>query len=146
MSWDRASLSKAAALAVFAAPMKRNCHGRSIDDSEERFVDATRRAVFRLIGKPALLSSSLDTDESKEDSCVRENLQLTIWFEVEDFLRYFDHFRNPTGTQRLSFEIYDPANSLYGRSERVRFCRLSVFSKCLHAIRFDVIRSAYLTP
>ena len=98
------------------------------------------------MAKTALLSSSLDTNESKEDSVVRRNLQPAIWFEVEDFLRYFDHFRNPTGTQRLSFEIYSPANLLYGHSERVRFCRLSVFSKRLHSIRFDEIRSAYLNP
>jgi glycosyltransferase involved in cell wall biosynthesis len=95
-----------------------------------------------MIAKPA----SPDADESKEDSCVRRNLQPTIWFEVEDFLRYFDHFRSPTGTQRLSFEIYNPANLLYGHSERVRFCRLSVFSKRLHSIPFDVVRSAYLNP
>jgi glycosyltransferase involved in cell wall biosynthesis len=99
-----------------------------------------------LIAKPALLPSSVDTNESQEDSSVGRNLQPTIWFEVEDFLRYFDHFRNPTGTQRLSFEIYSPANSLYGHSGRVRFCRLSVFSKRLHATRFDVVRFAYLNP
>jgi glycosyltransferase involved in cell wall biosynthesis len=99
-----------------------------------------------LIGESALLSPSVGTSESKEDPSGRRNRQQTIWFEVEDFLRYFDHFRNPTGTQRLSFEIYGPANSLYGHSERVRFCRLSVFSKRLHAIRFDAIRSAYLNP
>jgi glycosyltransferase involved in cell wall biosynthesis len=133
-------------LAVFVAPVKRNCRGRSIDDAGERFVDATRREVCCLIAKPALLSSSLDTNESPENSRVRSNPQPAIWFEVEDFLRYFDHFRNPTGTQRLSFEIYSPANSLYGHSERVRFCRLSFFSKRLHSIPFDVIRSAYLNP
>jgi glycosyltransferase involved in cell wall biosynthesis len=99
-----------------------------------------------MTAKPALLPPSPDTNESKEDSRVRRNLQPTIWFEVEDFLRYFDHFRNPTGTQRLSFEIYSPANLLYGHSERVRFCRLSVFSKRLHSIPFDVVRSAYLNP
>jgi glycosyltransferase involved in cell wall biosynthesis len=133
-------------LAIFAAPVKWNCRGRSIDDSEEHFVDATRREVFRLTAKPALSSPALNTSEPKEDPCVRSDLQPAIWFEVEDFLRYFDHFRNPTGTQRLSFEIYSPANLLYGHSERVRFCRLSVFSKRLHSIRFDVIRSAYLNP
>ena len=98
-----------------------------------------------MIAKPALLSSSLDTNETEKDSGVRGKLPV-IWFEVEDFLRYFDHFRNPTGTQRLSFEIYSPADFLYGHSERVRFCRLSIFSKHLHAIGFDVIRSAYLNP
>jgi hypothetical protein len=39
-----------------------------------------------------------------------------IWFEVEDFLRYFDHFRNPTGLQRVPFEIYVEAVRLYGRT------------------------------
>jgi glycosyltransferase involved in cell wall biosynthesis len=99
-----------------------------------------------LIGKSALSSPSLATDESKEDSCIRWNQRPAIWFEVEDFLRYFDHFRNPTGTQRLSFEIFAPANSLYGQSERVRFCRLSVFTKRLHEVGFDVIRSTYSSP
>jgi len=28
-----------------------------------------------------------------------------IWFEVEAFLRYFDHFATPTGIQRVCFEI-----------------------------------------
>jgi glycosyltransferase involved in cell wall biosynthesis len=93
-----------------------------------------------------VLSPSPHISEPKEDSPVRGNRPPTIWFEVEDFLRYFDHFRNPTGTQRLSFEIYDPTNSLYGHSGRVRFCRLSVFSKRLHATSFDVVRSAYLKP
>jgi glycosyltransferase involved in cell wall biosynthesis len=69
-----------------------------------------------------------------------------IWFEVEDFLRYFDHFRNPTGLQRVPFEIYVEAVRLYGRSGRVRFCRLSIYSKQLRAISFDAISSAYLKP
>jgi glycosyltransferase involved in cell wall biosynthesis len=106
--------------------------------------------IVRLTAKPALLSTSQDTSDrkgdSEEDPCVRGNSSPVIWFEAEDFLRYFDHFRNPTGTQRLSFEIYSAANLLYGHSERVRFCRLSVFSKHLHAIRFDDLRSAFLNP
>ncbi len=69
-----------------------------------------------------------------------------IWFEVEDFLRYFDHFRNPTGLQRVPFEIYVEAVRLYGRAGRVRFCRLSIYSKQLRAISFDAISSAYLKP
>ena len=69
-----------------------------------------------------------------------------IWFEVEDFLRYFDHFRNPTGLQRVPFEIYVEAMRLYGRSGRVRFCRLSIYSKELRAISFDDVSSAYLRP
>ena len=105
--------------------------------------------IVRLTAKPALLSTSQDTSDRKGDS--RKTLRsrefvAVIWFEAEDFLRYFDHFRNPTGTQRLSFEIYSAANLLYGHSEHVRFCRLSVFSKHLHAIRFDDLCSAFLNP
>src|SRR5271167_4718951 len=72
--------------------------------------------------------------------------QPVVWFEVEDFLRYFDHFRNPTGLQRVPFEIYVEAMRLYGRTGRVRFCRLSIYSKQLRAISFDAITSAYLKP
>jgi glycosyltransferase involved in cell wall biosynthesis len=84
-------------------------------------------------------------EPEKGDHCARKIRQPVIWFEVEDFLRYFDHFRNPSGVQRVSFEIYRAAKTLYG-SERVRFCRLSVYSKRLHSIGFDAIRSAYLNP
>jgi len=79
-------------------------------------------------------------------ACDRPAREPVIWFEVEDFLRYFDHFRNPTGLQRVPFEIYVEAVRLYGGSGRVRFCRLSIYSKQLRAISFDAISSAYLNP
>lgn len=72
--------------------------------------------------------------------------QPVVWFEVEDFLRYFDHFRSPTGLQRVPFEIYLEAERLYGRSGRIRFCRLSAYSKQLCPIGFDEISSQYLNP
>ena len=109
-----------------------------------------KEKVARFPATRALLSASRDTGEpqtkSKEAPCSGGNSQPTIWFEAEDFLRYFDHFRNPTGIQRLSFEIYSAVNLLYGGSERVKFCRLSVFTKRLHAIRFEDLRSAFLNP
>jgi glycosyltransferase involved in cell wall biosynthesis len=83
---------------------------------------------------------------ANEAHCARKTDQPVIWFEVEDFLRYFDHFRNPSGVQRVSFEIYRAAKALYGACGRVRFCRLSVYSKRLHTVGFDAIRSAYLNP
>ncbi|HLH96467.1 MAG TPA: glycosyltransferase family 1 protein [Xanthobacteraceae bacterium] len=70
----------------------------------------------------------------------------TAWFEVEDFLRYFDHFRNPTGLQRVPFEIYAAAARLFGESGRVRFCRLSVYTREFQAIGFDAIAAAYAHP
>jgi glycosyltransferase involved in cell wall biosynthesis len=95
----------------------------------------------------ALLRPAVRTEEGgEEDHCARKTRNPVIWFEVEDFLRYFDHFRNPSGVQRVSFEIYRAAKALYGPSGRVNFCRLSVYSKQLHSIGFDAIRSAYLNP
>src|SRR5215467_11733461 len=87
------------------------------------------------------------TDEQVEDNdCAGKDHQPVVWFEVEDFLRYFDHFRNPTGSQRVPFEIFVEAERLYGRESRVRFCRLSVYTKRLIPIDFGAIISAYLNP
>jgi glycosyltransferase involved in cell wall biosynthesis len=70
----------------------------------------------------------------------------TVWFEVEDFLRYFDHFRNPTGTQRVPFEIFVEAKRRFGDGGRVRFCRLSVYTKQFEPVDFESIVAAYLNP
>jgi glycosyltransferase involved in cell wall biosynthesis len=80
------------------------------------------------------------------DGRVGEHRRPVVWFEVEDFLRYFDHFRSPTGSQRVAFEIFVEAERLYGRQGRVRFCRLSLYTKRLIPIDFDAIISAYLDP
>ncbi len=85
-------------------------------------------------------------EPADRDDCARANGQPVVWFEVEDFLRYFDHFRNPTGLQRVPFEIFVEAERLYGRTGRVRFCRLSVYSKQFEPIGFDAVISAYLNP
>lgn len=70
----------------------------------------------------------------------------TLWFEVEDFLRYFDHFPNPTGSQRVPFEIFVEAARLYAPYGRVRFCRISVYTKRLVPVDFDAVKSACLDP
>src|SRR5262252_2097562 len=72
----------------------------------------------------------------KEDYFARKARGSVIWFEVEDFLRYLDHFRNPSGVQRVQFEIYRVAQTLDGISDRVRFCRLSIYSKRLQPVDF----------
>jgi hypothetical protein len=82
----------------------------------------------------------------KGDRCVGTDRRPVVWFEVEDFLRYFDHVRTPTGSQRVPFEIFVEAQRLYARQGRVRFCRLSVYTKQLIPIDFDSIISAYLKP
>jgi glycosyltransferase involved in cell wall biosynthesis len=85
-------------------------------------------------------------EPEQQDYSADNTGQSVIWFEVEDFLRYFDHFRNPSGVQRVQFEIYREAQTLDGVCERVRFCRLSIYSKRLHMVDFGEIRSAYLNP
>jgi hypothetical protein len=65
---------------------------------------------------------------------------------VEDFLRYFDHFANPTGSQRVPFEIFVEAARLYAPHGRVRFCRISVYTKRLMPVDFDAEKSACLDP
>lgn len=69
-----------------------------------------------------------------------------IWFEVEDLLRYFDHFPNPTGSQRVPFEIFTEAARLHDPHGRVRFCRLSVYTRQLMPINFSAVKSAYSNP
>src|SRR5215469_4139620 len=83
---------------------------------------------------------------SEESHCTGRDRAPIIWFEVEDFLRYFDHFRNPTGLQRVPFEIYLEANRLYGLTGRVRFCRLSLYTKQIRIINFEVVLAAYSSP
>jgi glycosyltransferase involved in cell wall biosynthesis len=86
------------------------------------------------------------SEPAAADDRVGSNRPPVVWFEVEDFLRYFDHFRNPTGLQRVPFEIYLEAERLYGQTGRVRFCRLSAYTKQFRAIDFDAISSQYLHP
>jgi glycosyltransferase involved in cell wall biosynthesis len=82
----------------------------------------------------------------EESHCTQRNREPVIWFEVEDFLRYFDHFRNPTGVQRVPFEIYLEAERLYGLTGRVRFCRLSLYTKQIRTTNFEVVKAAFLNP
>lgn len=80
------------------------------------------------------------------DDLTRADRAPVVWFEVEDFVRYFDHFCNPTGLQRVAFEIFVEAEKIYGASGRIRFCRLSVYNKKFMPIEFEEIISAYLNP
>jgi glycosyltransferase involved in cell wall biosynthesis len=67
-----------------------------------------------------------------------------IWFEVEDFLRYFDHYAAPTGIQRVSFEIFAAAHQLSGADLQVNFCRLSMYTGRFEQVSFEQIRRAYM--
>ena len=48
---------------------------------------------------------------------------MTIWFDVEDLIQFFQNTHRPTGIQRLSFETYRAVWRLAGNTGDVRFCR-----------------------
>lgn len=63
----------------------------------------------------------------------------TIWFEVEDLVRHFDGGATPAGIPRVSLEIVKAAQKDY--SARVRFCRLSRFSRRFEPVSFADLMS-----
>jgi glycosyltransferase involved in cell wall biosynthesis len=94
-----------------------------------------------------LVSHLFNTSKLVEENRFTGSSRLpVIWFEVEDLLRYFDHFPNPTGLQRVPFEIYREAEKLYAPPGRIRFCRLSLYTKQFHTTNFETILSAYSNP
>jgi glycosyltransferase involved in cell wall biosynthesis len=104
---------------------------------------SARRQLRRQLGNDRLhgIGQSLEGSDFSG-----RNRQPIVWFEVEDFLRYFDHFRNPTGLQRVPFEILVEAQRLCARAGSVRFCRLSVYTRQFKPVDFGAIMSAYLDP
>jgi glycosyltransferase involved in cell wall biosynthesis len=48
---------------------------------------------------------------------------VTVWFDVEDLIRFFQGAVRPTGIQRFSFETCSAAARLAGPLGEVRFCR-----------------------
>ena len=66
-----------------------------------------------------------------------------IWFEVENFLRYFDHYANPTGIERVCFEIFGAAHQLAGGERQIQFCRLSMLTGRFERVSFGQISGAY---
>jgi glycosyltransferase involved in cell wall biosynthesis len=70
----------------------------------------------------------------------------TVWFEIEDILRHFDHIPNPTGISRFCLELFTELEAHFGTSGRVRFCRLSLYRRRFEAVDFDRLTAAYLDP
>src|SRR5215471_15252813 len=104
---------------------------------------SARRHLRRQFGNDRLHGTGQLPEDNDFSGKIRRPV---VWFEVEDFLRYFDHFRNPTGLQRVPFEILVEAQRLYARAGSVRFCRLSVYTRRFKPIDFETIMSAYLDP
>ena len=48
---------------------------------------------------------------------------MTLWFDVDDLIAYFNAHRRPSGIQRLCLELYRKVWELEGKSGNIRFCR-----------------------
>src|SRR3974390_2848398 len=67
----------------------------------------------------------------------------TIWFEVGDFLQYFDYAGRGTGIQRVQMEVFARAavqNRSYGR---IRFCRFLSESESFEAVDFATLTKVF---
>ena len=64
---------------------------------------------------------------------------MTIWFDVEDLIRFFQGAVRPTGIQRFSFETCSAAARLAAAPGEVRFCRRDAGG--LRAIHFPALEA-----
>jgi len=69
---------------------------------------------------------------------------VTVWFDVEDLIRYFQNAARPTGIQRLCFEVYRAIWAQAGASGEVRFCRRGAGRDSLRAIHFPALEAGVL--
>jgi len=70
----------------------------------------------------------------------------TIWFEVEDFIRYFDRVPNPSGIQRVQMEIFSAVRALQGQRSAIGFCRLDWFSQRFEPVEFETLTRIFEHP
>jgi glycosyltransferase involved in cell wall biosynthesis len=70
----------------------------------------------------------------------------TIWFEVDDFIRYFDRVPNPSGIQRVQMEIFAAAHAQQAAGCRVRFCRLNRLSHRFEVVDFNSVAAVFEHP
>ncbi|EKM98625.1 MULTISPECIES: glycosyltransferase family 1 protein [unclassified Acidocella] len=66
---------------------------------------------------------------------------MTIWFDVEDLINFFQSARRPTGIQRFSFETCAAAAQLQGSSFDIGFCRRNERGTRLLAVNFAALEA-----
>jgi glycosyltransferase involved in cell wall biosynthesis len=66
---------------------------------------------------------------------------MTIWFDVEDLIRYFQGASRPTGIQRLSFETYRAVWQQAGATGKVGFCRRNLARTGFKSIHFPALEA-----
>jgi glycosyltransferase involved in cell wall biosynthesis len=69
---------------------------------------------------------------------------MTVWFDVEDLIRFFQNTARPTGIQRLSFETYRAIWRQAGASGEVRFCRRSATRHGFKGIHFPALEAGII--
>src|ERR1700722_8950740 len=71
---------------------------------------------------------------------------MTIWFDVEDLIRYFQNASRPTGIQRLSFETYRAVWQQAGATGKVGFCRRNLARTGFKSIHFPALEAGHPAP
>ncbi|HTQ71176.1 MAG TPA: glycosyltransferase family 1 protein [Acidocella sp.] len=66
---------------------------------------------------------------------------MTIWFDVEDLIRFFQSAKRPTGIQRFSFEACAAAAQLAAGSKEVGFCRRNDLGTRLLRVDFPALEA-----
>src|SRR5271156_4493361 len=69
---------------------------------------------------------------------------MTVWFDVEDLIRFFQNAARPTGIQRLSFETYRAIWRQAGAGGEVRFCRRSPAGDSFRSLHFLALEAGIL--
>lgn len=69
---------------------------------------------------------------------------MTVWFDVEDLIRFFQNAARPTGIQRLSFETYRAIWRQAGSGGEVRFCRRSPAGDSFRSLHFPALEAGIL--
>jgi glycosyltransferase involved in cell wall biosynthesis len=69
---------------------------------------------------------------------------MTVWFDVEDLIKFFQFASRPTGIQRLSFEIYRAAWAQTSDTGTVRFCRRGSARGSFRAIHFPALEAGII--
>ena len=70
---------------------------------------------------------------------------MTIWFDVEDLIRFFQSAKRPTGIQRFSFEACAAAAKLADAHTQVGFCRRNDLGTRLLRVDFAALEASIRT-
>ncbi|MGE4480162.1 glycosyltransferase family 4 protein [Acidocella sp.] len=67
---------------------------------------------------------------------------MTVWFDVEDLIRFFQSAKRPTGIQRFSFEVCAATAHLAGQTNDIGFCRRNELGTRLLRVDFAALEAS----